>query len=138
MRRPSTIVQTNPAIPALTGASLLWAGTPREERPFYDLKITPGDQRVRRKTDTLIRAQLLGYQSDNVRLYARFNGTTKWEMTAMQPAGGAFEFLFAGLPESMEYYVEAGALRSKTYKITTRYKISAFATTSPSTKRSRR
>ena len=30
--------------------------------------------------------------------------------------GGNFQFLFAGLPESVEYYVEAGPLTSKHYK----------------------
>ncbi len=37
----------------------------------------------------------------------------------MQPQQGAsgFQFLFAGLPENVEYYVEAGAVHSKHYNI---------------------
>ena len=30
---------------------------------------------------------------------------------------GDFQFLFAGLPESVEYYVEAGPMTSKHYKV---------------------
>ena len=35
-----------------------------------------------------------------------------------QPSGVGFEFLFAGLPDSVEYYVESNGVRSKTYTLT--------------------
>jgi len=37
----------------------------------------------------------------------------------MQPEAGAsgFQFVFAGLPEGVEYYVEAGALRSRHFNL---------------------
>ena len=37
----------------------------------------------------------------------------------MQPQsnGSGYQFLFAGLPENVEYYVEAGALHSKHFNI---------------------
>ena len=34
-----------------------------------------------------------------------------------QPGAAGFQFLFAGLPEGVEYYVEAGALRSRHFNI---------------------
>ena len=34
-----------------------------------------------------------------------------------QPGGADHEFLIAGVPESLEYYVEAGGVRSKHYKL---------------------
>src|SRR3989304_3178914 len=34
-----------------------------------------------------------------------------------QAAGTGFQYLFTGLPEDLEYYVEAGALRSQRYNI---------------------
>lgn len=102
------------------GASLLWAGTPRDVQPFYSITVTPGDRRVRRRTDQRITAQLLGFQASTVRLMARYQGSTRWEQAQMtpQPQGGGFEFLLAGLPESVDYYVEAGAIKSKEFKIT--------------------
>ena len=73
---------------------------------------------MRRKTDQLITAQLLGFQNSNVRLMVRYQGSTKWEQTQMtaKTAGIGYEFLLAGLPESVDYYVEAGAIRSKQFR----------------------
>jgi len=34
-----------------------------------------------------------------------------------QAGGSGFQFVFAGLPESVEYYVEAGPLDSKHFNI---------------------
>jgi hypothetical protein len=34
-----------------------------------------------------------------------------------QPGAAGFEFLFAGLPENVDYYVEAGPLRSRNFKL---------------------
>ncbi|MBL8219711.1 MAG: hypothetical protein JNL62_10800, partial [Bryobacterales bacterium] len=101
------------------GANLLWAGNPRDAQPFYSISVQPGDRKVRRRTDQLVTAQLLGFQSQNVRLYAKYDGTTKWEQVSMNPqvGGSGFEFLFAGLPETVEYYVEAGSIRSKSHKL---------------------
>ncbi|MBL8234647.1 MAG: hypothetical protein JNL98_39475, partial [Bryobacterales bacterium] len=101
------------------GASLLWGGTPRDVQPYYNITVTPGDRRIRRRTDQMVTAHLLGFQTNNVRLFARYKGTTKWEQVQMtaQSQGNGFEFLFAGLPETVDYYVEAGAIRSKQYTI---------------------
>ena len=60
--------------------------------------------------------------SPSVKFYARFQSSSKWEEIAMHPkaAGsfaGGYEFLFAGLPENVEYYVTAGAMTSKHFNI---------------------
>ncbi len=93
------------------GASLLWTG-PRSGKPaLYDLRVTPGDAVVRRHADQIVSAIPTGLRSPSVKLYARFQSSMKWEETAMQPEGGrgvspaAINFLFAGLPENVEYYV---------------------------------
>ncbi len=70
---------------------------------------------MRRNSDQLVTAQVIGLETNKVNLYARYQSTSKWEPVAMQPQEGdqGFQFLFAGLPESVEYYVEAGPVRSK-------------------------
>ncbi|MEB2362903.1 MAG: hypothetical protein HUU41_14480 [Bryobacteraceae bacterium] len=102
------------------GAALLWAGTPKAgSQPFYEIRVSPGDAKVRRGSDQLVSAHLMGFQSPRVRLFARFRSSTKWEETPMQAeAGGSgHEFLLAGISENIEYYVEAGGIRSKHFTL---------------------
>jgi hypothetical protein len=102
------------------GAALLWAATPHGgSAPFYDIQVTPGDAAVRRNADQIVTAQLIGLQTDAVRLFARYQSASKWEQVPMHAQAGAsgYEFVFAGLPESVEYYVEAGPLRSRHFNI---------------------
>jgi ribosomal protein L27 len=102
-------------------ASLLWAGTPREGvQAFYDVLVQPGDRTVRRRSDQMVTAQLVGFSTPNVNLFAKYQGTSKWEEVQMTPQskGTGYEFLFAGLPDSLEYYVEARGIKSPTYKLT--------------------
>jgi len=101
------------------GASLLWTGAHAGASPLYDIHVSPGDVSVRRNADELVTAQPVGLQTDKMRLYARYESASKWEQVAMQPqpGGSGFQFLFAGLPEAVEYYVEAGPLRSRHFKI---------------------
>src|SRR5580698_5230665 len=101
------------------GASLLWTGA--RKPAIYDLRVTPGDAVVRRHADELVTALPTGLQSPNVKLHARFQSSSKWEEIAMSKAAGSFaggyQFVFAGLPENVEYYVTAGAMTSKHFKI---------------------
>ena len=104
------------------GASLLWTGPHSGKPSLYDLRVTPGDAVVRRHADQLISALPIGLSSPSVKLYARFQSSSKWEEIAMQAqaAGsfaGGYQFLFAGLPENVEYYVTAGAMTSKHFNI---------------------
>ncbi len=76
------------------GAALLWAATPRDgAAPFYDIQVTPGDVSVRRNADQIVTAQLIGLQTDSVRLYARYQSASKWDQVPMHPQAGGL-----GLP----------------------------------------
>jgi hypothetical protein len=99
------------------GAAALWRGPPAT--PLYDIRVSPGDATVRRQGDQLIVAQPLGLETDQARLYARYRSSTRWDRIAMepQPQGSGFQFLFAGIPEDIEYYVEVGPLRSLHYHL---------------------
>jgi hypothetical protein len=108
------------------GASLIWTGPKHDRAPLYDIQVTPGDAAVRRNSDQLVTARIIGLRTDKVRLLARYQSAEAksggWEPVAMQPQQGmsgtdAFQFLFAGLPENVEYYVEAGPIKSRHFKI---------------------
>jgi hypothetical protein len=100
------------------GASLLWTGPRKDVPPLYQIVVTPGDAAVRRNSDEMVTAQVIGLTTNKVNLFARYASASKWEQVAMQPQmdGAGFQFLFAGLPENVEYYVQAGAAASKHYR----------------------
>jgi hypothetical protein len=111
------------------GASLIWTGPKHDRAPLYDIQVTPGDAAIRRNSDQLVTARIVGLRTNKVRLFAHYkNAESKtgtsggWEPVAMQPqqdtSGAAgFQFLFAGLPEDVEYYVEASPIASRHFKI---------------------
>jgi hypothetical protein len=102
------------------GASLLWTGP--KAAPLYALAVTPGNTTVRRNSDQLITARVTGMQPSHAQLFAHYQSAAGWEPVAMQAApdasgGAAYQFVFAGLPENVEYYVAAGPLVSAHYKV---------------------
>ena len=104
------------------GASLLWTGPKKNAVPLYILSVTPGNVTVRRNSDQLITAHITGMQPGKAQLFARYQSASGWEPVAMQPApssgsGATYQFVFAGLPENVEYYVDAGPLVSPHYKV---------------------
>ena len=100
------------------GASLLWTGPRKDVPPIYEIRVTPGNAAVRRNSDEMVTAQVIGLVTNKVTLLAKYASSSKWEQVAMQPQmdGTGFQFLFAGLPENVEYYVQAGAAVSKHFK----------------------
>src|SRR5450631_1278403 len=59
------------------GASLLWTGPHSDKPALYDLRVTPGDAVVRRHADQLISALPVGLSSPSVKVYARFQSSSK-------------------------------------------------------------
>ncbi|HXE06795.1 MAG TPA: hypothetical protein VN612_02785, partial [Acidobacteriaceae bacterium] len=100
------------------GASLLWTGPHKDIPPIYQIVVKPGNAAVRRNSDEMVTAQVIGLETNKVNLLARYGTGSKWETVAMQPVqdGSGYQFLFAGLPENVEYYVQAGAATSKHFK----------------------
>lgn len=101
------------------GASLLWKGSARTIVPLYEIAVTPGDATVRRRTDQIVSARLEGFSAQNVILHAKYRDSLKWDAIPMhaQPSGSGYQLLFAGLSDSLEYFVEAGGLKSKHFTL---------------------
>ncbi len=102
------------------GAALLWTGNASPgKRPLYDIGVQPGNKTIRRKSDQMITAQLFGFAAHRVTLHAKYRSALKWEDTGMQPRsdGNGYQFLFAGLSDAVEYYVQADAAQSKHFTI---------------------
>ncbi|HTZ48430.1 MAG TPA: hypothetical protein VMH20_12605 [Verrucomicrobiae bacterium] len=102
------------------GASLLWTGP--KPTPLYAITVKPGNATIRRNSDQLITARVTGMRPDKAQIFAHYDSTNRWEPVAMlrQPDTGeeaTYQFVFAGLPENVEYYVNAGPLRSPHYKV---------------------
>lgn len=99
------------------GAAALWTGTP--SAPPYTIRVMPGDAAVRRNGDQLVVAEPLGLQVSQMRLHARFGRASRWQSVAMEPRprGPGFEFLLAGIPEDVEYYVDAGSVASRHFRL---------------------
>ena len=104
------------------GASLLWTGPKKNAAPLYSITVKPGNATVRRNSDQLVLAHVTGMQPGDAHLFARFQSATGWEPVAMQgapdPGGGSsYRFIFAGIPENVEYYITAGPLTSPHYRL---------------------
>ena len=101
------------------GANLLWTGSHGAAAVLTEIHVSPGDATVRRNTDQLIVAQTPGLLSPQISLFARYQSAPKWERVAMQPRSGAsgYQFVLTGVPENVEYYVEAGPRRSPHFNL---------------------
>jgi len=101
------------------GAHVLWTGAHGGAAPLTELQVSPGDATVRRNTDQLITARTPGLLTPQILLFARYQSSAKWEQVAMQPRSGAsgYQFVLTGVPENVEYYVEAGPRRSRHFNI---------------------
>jgi hypothetical protein len=104
------------------GSSQLWSGPKKNAPPLYSISINPGSVTVRRNSDQLITAHITGMQPSKAQLFAHYQSASGWEQVVMQraPSSGAgmtYQFVLAGLPENVEYYVTAGPLVSPHYKM---------------------
>jgi hypothetical protein len=99
------------------GAAALWTGPPAG--PFYSLHVNPGNATVRRHADQLVTAEIPGLPGRALRIHVRYQSGAKWEQTTMQqrPATPGFQFLFAGIPEDVEYYIESGPIQTPHFRL---------------------
>ncbi len=94
-----------------------WSGG-TQENP-YAIGVLPGDSTVARGADLKITAELIGFDTDDVEILMRADGTAEWErwsMTVDEETGDYLILLF-DLTDSTEYFVEAGGVRSPVYRL---------------------
>jgi hypothetical protein len=84
---------------------------------LYHIELTPGNSQVRKGSDQLVTAQLIGFDSSDVQLFARREGSPNWEKNRMEPQKGssAFGFLFLDINEKVHYYAQSGNVRSSEF-----------------------
>lgn len=92
------------------------------------ISVTPGGARVPRGSDQQIRAKLTHINSDAVTLFTRVvegeetgdeTTDTRWQGQIMETAKneGEFQFIIFNIQNSTEYFIEAGGVRSETYRL---------------------
>lgn len=102
------------------GASLLWTGSANaKQRPLYQVAVTPGNKTIRRKSDQVIEAQLIGFSARRVTVHARYGSSGAWQEARMEPTahGDKYHFLFPAVANTLQYFVQADGAHSKSYKI---------------------
>jgi hypothetical protein len=78
------------------------------------IKVTPGDIEIAKGADQEIRAQLIGFDSPDVRLYVHSDSSNQPNLLAMEPEprGSSFRYLLIDIRSSLRYHVESKGVRS--------------------------
>jgi hypothetical protein len=79
------------------------------------INIIPENASITKGFDQLIRAQLVGFDSPDVRLYLQTDSSSQWNASAMEPDphGSAFRYLLLDVRSSLRFYVESKGVRSR-------------------------
>ncbi len=105
------------------GTSLLWGSYSKDQplKPFYSISVQPGSKTIRRNSDQTITATVSGFSTSRASVWVQYASASKWEEAPMQPQSGSsgFGFLLVRVPEDVQYYVEAGGVKSSTFKLHT-------------------
>jgi len=105
------------------GAALLWTGEQKNVAPLYSISVNPGNVTVRRNSDQLVTAHVVGLHPEKVQIFAHYQSANNWEPVTMQLQPGlgdadtGYQFMLAALPEDVDYYVSAGPLTSQHYTV---------------------
>ncbi len=83
------------------------------------IQVVPGNIEIATGSDQQIKAQLVGFDSPDVKLYQELGTATSWTSSSMEPepAGSGFLYLLIDVRSSLRYYVEAKGVRSPVYTV---------------------
>ena len=85
----------------------------------YRIDVQPGNATVARGADVTVTANLSGFTATEVDIFTRIGDGAPFERAAMIASGdeGAFETIFFGLRQSLDYFVQAAGVRSSVFRI---------------------
>ncbi len=85
----------------------------------YRIDVQPGNATVARGADVTVTAHLSGFTATEVDIFTRTGDGAPFERAAMIASGddGAFETIFFGLRQSLDYFVQAAGVRSSVFRI---------------------
>jgi hypothetical protein len=83
----------------------------------YRIEVTPGNANVPRGADQSITAELHGFTADQPVLMVRKSADGPFERQPLIREDARFQGMLFDLPGSIDYYVEAGGVRSSTYRL---------------------
>ena len=83
----------------------------------YRIEVTPGNVSVPKGADQAITAQLLGFSSEQPVLMVRKSADGPFERVPLVREESKFQGMLFDLAGSLDYFVEAGGVRSATYRL---------------------
>ena len=85
----------------------------------YRIDVQPGNATVARGADVTVTATLSGFSATEVDIFTRAGDGAPFERAAMIAGGGdgAFETIFFGLRQSLDYFVQAAGVRSPVFRL---------------------
>ena len=83
----------------------------------YRIEVTPGNVSVPKGADQAITAQLLGFTSEQPVLMVRKSADGPFERVPLVQEDAKFQGMLFDLAGSLDYFVEAGGVRSATYRL---------------------
>ena len=83
----------------------------------YRIEVTPGNVTLPRGADQTITASLMGFDSEQAALMVRKTADAPFEKMPLVRAGNRYEAMLFDLATPLDYFVEAGGVRSSTYTL---------------------
>ena len=83
------------------------------------ISIHPGDVEIAKGSDQQIRAELVGFDAPEVRMFLQPEGSGTWNPVAMEPdpRESGFRYLLVDVRDSLRYYAEAKGVRSRIHSV---------------------
>jgi hypothetical protein len=85
----------------------------------YTIVVEPGNAEIARGSDLPVKAQLIGFDSSDVKLFTLTGTGNSWVPQGMEPEqrGCGFLYLLVDLQTPFQYYVESKGIRSSVYQV---------------------
>lgn len=115
----SAIVAFGPQPLRVASRALMFPAPAAEAAAVLRIAVQPGNDTIARGADVTVSARLHAFSSSAAELVLREAGTGAWRRQPMADAGrkDGFEAVLFDVAAATDYYIEAGGVRSATYRI---------------------